>query len=41
VVASGVPYKVRFPVSPGVRRVRAVVYDFKADVIGSADAWVK
>ena len=41
VVASGVPYKVRFPVSPGVRRVRAVVYDFKADLLGSADQFVK
>jgi len=41
VLGSGVPYKVRFPVSPGVRRVRAVVYDFKADVIGSADTWVR
>ncbi len=38
---SGVPYKVSFAVSPCVRRVRALVYDLKADVIGSADAWVK
>jgi VWFA-related protein len=34
---SGIPYKVRFPVSAGVRTVRVVVYDPKADLIGSSD----
>ncbi|OFW09855.1 MAG: hypothetical protein A3H96_22745 [Acidobacteria bacterium RIFCSPLOWO2_02_FULL_67_36] len=37
VLDSGVPYKVTFPIDPGVRKVRVVVYDFKADLIGSAD----
>jgi VWFA-related protein len=37
IMNAGIPYKVRFPVNPGVRRVRVVVYDFKADLIGSAD----
>ena len=37
IIGAGIPYKVRFPVNPGVRRVRVVVYDFKADLIGSAD----
>jgi VWFA-related protein len=40
VLAKGIPYKVTFPINPGVRRVRAVVYDFKADLIGSADVFV-
>jgi VWFA-related protein len=34
---SGIPYRVRFPVSAGVRTVRVVVYDPKADLIGSSD----
>lgn len=37
VIESGVPYKVTFPIDPAVRKVRVVVYDFKADLIGSAD----
>jgi hypothetical protein len=41
IVAKGIPYKVIVPIDPGVRRVRAVVYDFKADLIGSADQFVK
>jgi VWFA-related protein len=41
IVASGIPYKLTIPMDPGVRRVRAVVYDFKADLIGSADQFVK
>ncbi len=40
VVKSGIPYKVRFPVNAGVRNVRVVVYDPKADLIGSADRQV-
>ena len=34
---SGIPYKVRFPTAPSVRRVRAVVYDYEADLVGSSD----
>ncbi len=41
IVASGIPYRVAFPVNPGVRKVRVVVYDFKVDLIGSADAFVR
>jgi VWFA-related protein len=41
VLARWIPYKVVVPIDPGVRRVRAVVYDFKADLIGSADQFVK
>ena len=37
VLGSGIPYKVRFPTNAGVRHVRIVVYDFKTDLIGSAD----
>jgi VWFA-related protein len=37
IMSAGIPYRVRFPVNPGVRSVRVVVYDFKADLIGSAD----
>ena len=40
VLGSGIPYKVSFPVPSGVRRVRVVVYDYKADLIGSADRFV-
>jgi len=40
VLGSGIPYKVSFPVPSGVRRVRVVVYDFKADLIGSTDQFV-
>lgn len=34
---SGLPYDVRFEMSPAVRRVRLVVYDYRADLAGSAD----
>lgn len=34
---SGLPYRVRFPADPSARSVRAVVYDFKADLIGRSD----
>jgi len=37
ILGAGIPYKVRFPVNAGVRSVRVVVYDSKADLIGSAD----
>ena len=40
IVAKGMPYRVTFPVNAGVRRVRAIVYDFKADLLGSADTFV-
>jgi VWFA-related protein len=36
-LGSGIPYRVRVPVNPGARRVRAVVYDFVADILGSVD----
>jgi VWFA-related protein len=41
ILAKGIPYAVTVPIDPGVRRVRAVVYDFKADLVGSADQFVK
>jgi VWFA-related protein len=34
---SGLPYNVKFEASPATRRVRVVVYDYRADLIGSAD----
>ena len=34
---SGLPYDVRFEMSPAVRLVRLIVYDYRADLIGSAD----
>ena len=37
IMAAGIPYRVRFPVNAGTRSVRVVVYDSKADLIGSAD----
>ena len=37
ILSAGIPYRVRFLVNPAVRSVRVVVYDFKADLIGSAD----
>lgn len=37
---SGLPYSVRFETKAGVRKVRVVVYDYRADLIGSADASV-
>ena len=37
ILASGIPYNIRFPVPPNVQRVRVVVYDAKADLVGSSD----
>lgn len=34
----GVPYYLRMPIGAGARTVRVIVYDYKADVIGTADA---
>jgi VWFA-related protein len=34
---SGLPFDVRFDTNPGVRKIRIVVYDYRADLIGSAD----
>ena len=34
---SGLPYSVKFEATPATRRVRVVVYDFRADLVGSAD----
>ena len=34
---SGLPYSVKFEATPATRRVRVVVYDYRADLIGSAD----
>lgn len=36
----GIRYNVRFPVDAATRSIRVVVYDFKADLIGSADGHV-
>jgi VWFA-related protein len=36
----GIPYNVRFPVNAATRALRMVVYDFKADLIGSVDGSV-
>ena len=35
---SGLPYSVKFEATPATRRVRVVVYDFRADLVGSADS---
>jgi len=37
IMAAGIPYRVRFPANAGTRSIRVVVYDSKADLIGSAD----
>jgi VWFA-related protein len=37
---SGIPYSLRIPVDSGTRNLRVVVYDYKADLIGSADGKV-
>lgn len=37
---SGLPYSVKFEATPATRRVRAIVYDYRADLVGSADARV-
>jgi hypothetical protein len=34
---SGLPYNVKFEATPATRRVRVVVYDYRADLVGSAD----
>ena len=33
----GVPYRAHVEISPGVRQVRFVVYDYRADLVGRAD----
>ncbi len=40
-LGAGIPYRVRFPADPSVRRVRAVVYEFDADLLGSVDKVLK
>jgi VWFA-related protein len=35
---SGLPYNLVFEASPATRRVRILVYDYRADLIGSSDA---
>jgi VWFA-related protein len=37
VVKSGLPYSVSFDANPGVRKVRLIVFDYRADLVGSAD----
>jgi len=37
ILSAGIPYGIRFPVPPNVQRVRVVVYDPKADLVGSSD----
>jgi VWFA-related protein len=37
---SGLPYNVTFQASPATRKVRVVVYDYRADLVGSADVRV-
>jgi len=34
---SGLPYNVRFDTNSGARNVRLIVYDYRADLVGSAD----
>jgi VWFA-related protein len=34
----GLPYQATFPASPATRRVRLLIYDYRADLIGSTDA---
>jgi VWFA-related protein len=41
ILSKGIPYKMTVPIDPGVRRIRAVVYDFKADLVGSRDTFVR
>jgi VWFA-related protein len=38
--SGGIPYGARIEINPGVRQVRVIVYDYKADLIGRADARV-
>jgi hypothetical protein len=35
---SGIPYKAHLEVSPGVRQVRFIVYDYGSDLVGRQDA---
>jgi hypothetical protein len=37
---AGIPYNARVEINPGVRNVRVVVYDYKIDMVGSADKTV-
>jgi hypothetical protein len=37
---NGIPYGVRIETNPGVRNVHVIVYDYKADLTGRADARV-
>jgi VWFA-related protein len=39
-VKNGIPYNARMDVNAGVRQVRVIVYDYRADLIGRADARV-
>jgi VWFA-related protein len=40
VKAGGIPYTARIATNPGVRQVRVIVYDYKADLVGRADTRV-
>ncbi len=40
VMKSGIPYGARMDINPGVRQVRVIVYDYRADLVGRADARV-
>ncbi len=35
---SGLPYNLSFEASPATRRVRLLVYDYRADLVGSSDS---
>lgn len=37
VVKGGVPYRAHVEINPGVRQVRFIVYDYRADLVGRAD----
>ncbi len=37
VTKSGIPYKAHVEINPGVRQVRFIVYDYRADLVGRAD----
>lgn len=37
VTKGGVPYRARVEINPGVRQVRFIVYDYRADLVGRAD----
>jgi hypothetical protein len=41
VLKEGIPYTLRMPKKPGVRIVKVIVYDYQADLLGSAEAMVK